>query len=105
MAWDDLTALVNVATRDTFGVAVVYTPAPSGPSEALTGIFDAPGQLVAMSGSVPVQTTSPVLDIVAADLTVMPAQGDSLTVGGNAYEVAQVEPDGNGMIKLYLLEV
>lgn len=105
MAWDSLAALVNEAARDTFGVTVVYTPAPSGPSQTLTGIFDAPGQLIATSGSVPVQTTAPMLDIVAADLTVTPAQGDSLTVGGNTYEVAQVEPDGNGMIKLYLLEV
>lgn len=104
MAWADLAAVANVGCRDVFGVAVTYSPA-AGMPVTIQAVFDAPGSLVTGNGLVPVQTTAPTLDVVESDLAAAPAQGDQVTIGAQTYEVAQVEPDGNGMTRLYLLEV
>lgn len=104
MAWADLADLVNVGVRDVFGVSATYTPA-AGPAHAIMAILDAPGTLVEVSGTVPVQTTTPTLDMREADLTpAVAAQGDTVTIGVTTYEVGHVEPDGNGMVRLYLVQ-
>lgn len=102
MAWTDLAAAANVGCRDVFGVSVTYSPAAGDPV-TITAIHDAPGTLVTL-GSVATQTTAHTLDVVESDLAAAPAAGDTVTIGAVTYEVAQVEPDGNGMSKLYLLE-
>jgi len=104
MAWADLTDLVNVACRDVFGIAATYTPAV-GLACAISGVLDAPGTVVEVSGTVPVQTTTPTLDVREADLTPLVAtQGDTVTIGAITYEVGHVEPDGNGMVRLFLVQ-
>lgn len=104
MGWGDLAELVNVSIRDVFGVAVTYTPAAGSP-QSITAIFDAAGTTVDVSAGVPVQTTAPMLDMRDADLATTAAQGDTVTIGATTYEVAHVEPDGNGMTRCYLLAV
>jgi hypothetical protein len=103
MAWANLADLAIKATRHVFGVPIVYTPALTGLPSAITAPFDEAAKRVVQQGDTWIEATCPLLTVRLADLPVMPAQHDAVTVAGHAYEVSSVEPDGQGCAKLYLL--
>lgn len=84
-----------------FGQAVTYTPAGSSPA-AVTAIFDASYQLVALGGDVEIDAVGPVLSVRLSDFAAPPAQGDAATVGSASYVVRSVHPDGQGGALLLL---
>ena len=99
--WADYADLSIKATRDTFGVAVTYTP-QGLPAESITAVYDAAHAAVELQAGVAVSSQRPVLDVRLADLTVAPRIGDTLTVASIAYEVTDVQLTGNGSAKLVL---
>lgn len=86
------------------GEMVIYHPA-DGPDVALAGIFTAAHAVVARGGFdggvstvTPVLTLPPVHHLPVADLVA----GDEVTCRAVLYRVADVQPDGSGMIRLIL---
>lgn len=100
---DTLQGIVHRPTVRIWGQPATYTPQSTGVAESITAIYDAAAVSVQMQGEVPVQSVGPRLDVVLADLTVTPAQGDTVTVASLSWEVARVELDGHGAAKLALL--
>jgi hypothetical protein len=99
-ALDGLTRVV----RDTFPAEVVYAHS-AGPVVALTAVFDEAHVVQDVEGDRGVSTTRPVLTVRRADLSLAPRPGDTLSVDGRSWRVAEVQPDGGGMSKLLLTEV
>ncbi len=105
MGWDELEDLVNVATRDTFGRAVTYTPLAGSPQQ-LTGIFTPEMQ----SASPNFDTSFPQLELVESDLEgagITPnPEGDvvAFVVRGvtRTYRVAEVVRADGGTVLLRL---
>lgn len=97
MAWA-LASVANIACRNTFGESVVVA------GQSVRAIFDQAYQEVVLQGGAPIASTQPVLDVVLADLTGTPVQGDLVTISetGVVYKVAKVQPDGEGTAKLFL---
>lgn len=107
MAWTDALDAMITTVRDTFPSSVLYTPEGSSTTYTLTGVFDEAykGTELDRDYNVPVETTRPTLTIRLADLPVTPHVRDVLTVNSTTYEVSNVQPDGSGMSRLYLVEV
>ena len=72
--------------------------------QPLAGVFDAAGALVAIGDAGVLQrTTTPQLGIRLSDYPVgVPDRTTTITVAGAAYQVADVEPDGQGGAVLML---
>ena len=110
MGWRDLVANVQGTAARTFPEEVLYTP--QGLSEiAITGVFREPFVASNPGGDMQVSSTQPTLDVVLADLPQAPSAlpeglGDRLVVSrlGTRFRVVEIEPDGEGMAKLYLHE-
>ena len=85
---------------DTFGQPVIYTGA-GRPPVSIHGIFTAAHAEVAR-GAGSVATTVPVLTLGEATLQFTPRAGDTVTVSGQPYRVADPQPDGSGLIRLIL---
>ena len=80
-------------------------PASTGTPESITAVFDAAYVAVELQAEVPIATTRPMLRLRSADLTVTPAQGDTVSIDGVTYEVNDVQPDSSGMHRLMLYRV
>jgi len=95
VAWSDLADLALTATRDTFGVTVTYER--GGVSSEIAAPFDARGGTITLSDGTEMEIASPTLGVRLSDLPSGKAmQGDTWTVGGRIYRVAEVMPDGHG---------
>ena len=109
-----LAALANKATRECFGVrrdddgndiVCTFTPYAGntpGTAEPFTPIFDDAVTVIKYDGEQQIETTMPVADVVIADLSRAPQQGDRIAIGAVAYKVYKVEPTGNGTCKCFL---
>lgn len=102
MTWATLADRAITACRDLYGTSVTYTPVSTGVDESIAGILDESWESVDAGGEVPQNALLPVLDLRLADLSVAPAQGDSLVVDGVSYSVIDVQIDGQGGCKLPL---
>lgn len=89
-------SLANVACRTIFGEAATVG------GTTCRAVFDQAYQEVVLQGEVPIASTSPVLDVVLADLPSVPVQGDVVVVDSGTWEVSRVVPDGQGNAKLFL---
>lgn len=99
--WSETADLALVATRDVFGVPVVYER--EAVSAEIDAIYSAPGTVRTLPSGVQVETTDPILAVRFADLTSfgqIAKQGDRFSVAGQHYRVARVIPDGNGGAEL-----
>ena len=99
-----LQAAVNRSAMATWGQPATYTPASTGTPVGITAVFDSAFVAVETGGEVPVSTVAPVLLVRLADLPADPEQGDAVTVGGGDYEVADVQPDSSGTVRLRLMQ-
>lgn len=87
---EDLTPLFDITTgfavTATVGVATFPVIFDNGYQSALSGL---------------VESTGPVCQAMSADVTSV-VQGTSISIGGTAYLVAGVQPDGTGVTTLTL---
>ena len=83
-----------------FGAVGVFTPA-GGEGVAVAGIFDA-AHREAVQAEAGVSTSAPAFTVFATDLPAGAAQGDALEVEGRRWRVADMEPDGTGLVRLVL---
>lgn len=108
MGWRDLVANVQNTSARTFPEPVLYTP--EGLTEiAINGIFREPHVATDLSNAVEVSSEQPTLDVVLADLPQDPSSkpnslGDRVVISrlSSRYRVIDVQPDGEGMAKLFL---
>ena len=105
MAWDSIADLATVACRDLYGSTATYTPISTGVAETLVAVLDRLPESVPVPGDDALSTQLPRLDVRLADLTVAPARGDTVAVGGSTWEVHDVRLDGRGSALLGLVEV
>ena len=104
MGWSTTADAATVACRDTYGTTVTYAP-PAGAPASITAILDEAHESITLdAGGTPVTTTRPVLDVRLADLAVVPVRGGSVVSAGTTYEVTDVQIDGQGGARLYLVE-
>lgn len=104
MGWA-LADLANVATRNTFGQSVTYTP-QVGSAFAFTAIRDELHLQERVGQSKINESTTEIrLAVRLVDMDTQPTQGDTLNTGGVDYEVRDVQPDGQGGATLLLIEV
>lgn len=98
----DFDSTLLAASQTAFGEPVTYTAAGGAPL-ALTGVFLAAYKDVTFSEGAAVTTVRPVLDMrLSAFGAIAPAQGDRVTVRGAVYNVADLQPDGIGGVRLIL---
>jgi len=83
-----------------FGEAATFTPA-GGSSSAITVIFDNAYEAVDTGGGVSFAVRQPRVTARTADLPGV-SEGDTLTIGGTAYVIRIVMPDGTGITELML---
>lgn len=108
MAFADLVATVDHATRDHLGgVAVVYTPTVGSPAPhavTVTGLFDANFVLLlAAEGDAGVEQRGPAVFLRTAELPSNPDDDDPIiTIDGQDYAVRERQRDGLGGIRLLL---
>jgi hypothetical protein len=98
-------ARANRAVQRTFGVSVLYTLVPEGLALSIVAPFNANYALVDTTGEVPVSTTGPVVSVCIADLPRAPKPEDTCVIGGQAYKVIDVQPNGSGITPCILHEV
>jgi hypothetical protein len=89
---------------DDFGVEAVYTPAGGAAGPTFCGLFDAPTISVAVGDEAETLDARATFFCRAADLPegAEGGAGDTITLGDATYEVAAIEPDGQGMTLLRL---
>ena len=107
MSWAGALDRAIKVVRDTFPATASYTPESGITTYTLTGVFDEAykGTELDSDLGVPVETTRPVLTIRLADLAVTPHVRDAVVVNSTSYTVSNVQVDGSGMARLYLVEV
>lgn len=105
MSRSALTSLVNRACTSTagWGETTVFRP-NLGTQETINAVFDSAHEMVTLSDGIPISSMRPVVDYTTADLTVQPAVGEQITVGGITYKITDLQPDGDGMVKAILLK-
>jgi len=97
-----LADLAQQAALATFGEPV--TLVIDGNPLPVVGIFVAAHEAVEFAGDAAVSTVRPLLTVQAEALPTLPVEGDEAEIRGNRYVVADVRPDGFGMVKLFLQE-
>lgn len=83
-----------------FGETATFTPS-GGAGVSVTGILDNDYEAVDAGGSVSFAVTRPRFVCRSSDIPAA-ADGDTLTIGGVAYTIRVVMPDGTGMTELML---
>jgi hypothetical protein len=88
--------------QSALGETVTYTP-QGGSAVSLQGIFTADYYAALEGGELQVASTKPAVSFPVSSVP-NAAPGDSVTAQGTDYEVAEVQPDGMGMVALILHE-
>jgi len=103
--WNSLIDGLNQACKDTFSNRESYTyKYRDGSSTPIKGIFDKNYISVDPDSGATISANTPVLGIVASDLSRKPYEGDSVLIDSVEYMVMEQQPDSEGMIKLILRE-
>lgn len=100
-------AVEDAADWDVFLDGDVFAAAATWTRPAMAGVtvrgIRAEAHAVAAGGDFPgVSTTAPVFTTAAAELPADAAQGDTLTIDGAPWRVADLQPDGAGMVRVIL---
>ena len=100
--WSEAVDGLLGACRDTFGIPVRYNPSDGDPIDTI-GIFDAAHEAVEIdTAGVAVSNRRPVLDFRCKDLGIEPEAGEIVEVNDSTYQVIDVQPDGQGGVRLIL---
>lgn len=86
------------ATAD-FAKTATYTPAV-GDAKPIPVVFDAPFSLTSVQG-IEYQSDKPAATCKTSDVS-SAGEGDTLTIDGTVYKIAEVQPDGTGLSRLIL---
>lgn len=96
---------------DKLSEPVIYHPVVSAPGQGpipnMRGIFDARHEVVDLDGEgMEISSTAPVLGIREVEYPAGHSikQGDQFTVRGQEYDVFDLQPDGQGGLKIRLKE-
>jgi hypothetical protein len=111
----NFTTQVYIPTQDIFGRTITVTPLvsqPNAPAYAARGIYSTtPTDVEAEDGSI-FSDTRTILDIVEAEFTVLPLQGDRIYIGPDSglpevgtFLVTDVDSNGGGETTLSLQRV
>lgn len=91
---------------------VIWTSAEPGAQPlTITAIFDNGFRALMVEGGdggmAPdhITASTPILGVQLSQFPTPPMQGDTVTVGGQVYQVNEVQPDGKGGAHLQLIEV
>ena len=104
-AWDAMTAGVQRAGLVAFANPSLVSYTPAGlPALELQGIFRAASQEIDPGSGLAISSTQPELHVRRAHLPAQPTQQDRCTINGTNYRVTDVQPDGEGMLRLRLLK-
>jgi hypothetical protein len=88
---------------EVFGEAASYTGGSPPATVAITGIFTNAHAVAAPLGDWPgVSTLAPLFTCRAAAQPAGAGEGDTLTLGGTAWTVRGIQPDGTGLARLIL---
>ncbi|MCX8016528.1 MAG: hypothetical protein N2690_01300 [Rhodocyclaceae bacterium] len=104
-----MAALAQLAQRA--ALAVWGEPAQLRPAtapaavHALRGVFTDAYELMELIGDVGVASVRPALLVRQQDLPLQPQPGDEIEVRARRWRIAQLQPDGYGMLRLLLQEV
>lgn len=86
---------------DDFAVEAVYTP-KAGEAYTIKGYFDREFKDVNPGGEIAVISNTPRFRTAEKSLKAAPGPGDRLTVNNVVYSIKEPQPDGTGIIDLYL---
>jgi hypothetical protein len=102
MAWTDLINVLDTACLATFGVPATFTPQDASGAQQITGIIRTPAMGEdTIPGSI--QGVAVVRFFVRfSKITPAPQHGDTVTLNGITYVVAEVDVDVNGDAVLHL---
>ncbi len=105
MAIEDAADLALFFDPDVFGEVVGYVLAAGGGFD-VAGIYT-DAHTTAAGGEFPgVSTITPVLTLAAASLPAGAGQGDQVSrADGSLFRVADIQPDGSGLVRLILERV
>lgn len=101
--WPDLANRIQLAGQASLGESAVYAPAAGG-SFSVRIQFRSAHEEIILEDGVPVSTVRTLAQVHLADFPAEPVQGDGLTARGTDYEVADIQPDGEGDAQLVLHE-
>lgn len=114
MGWRELVALTQGTAVRTFSDGAeqerfTYTAAGFSPV-AVSGVFRDPHVYVDTRTTVQVSTDQPTLDVRLVDLPRAPRRDDVVTAlasrfAGRSWRVVDAQGDGEGMFKLFLVQV
>ena len=110
--WNNLLTQVNRSCFSMFGVPVIYTPSLETRMElggipiTIEGVFDERRETVSLmgAGGLDAVIPRPVVEIQLSELGIEPMAGDEVTVGGVSYRVQEVQPTGNSLAILVLVQ-
>ena len=90
-----------------FGEEIQIRPR-DGRAYTIIGIFDEAHAVIENSGEVAHETVKPVVSIATRDLRnanrATPKRGDTFTIRGKQYAVAEVMPDGHAEVRFVLAQ-
>lgn len=104
MNWTRLQSLVQRQALSVFGEPATYTPVGSSSPLEIRVTFDSLYQSVDPETRVAIEMEDPHVGVKLSDLSQDPRHSDVIAVRGKVYKVRRIEPDGQGMAKLFLEE-
>jgi hypothetical protein len=99
MSFRDIEQSIVSQTIDILGRDITYTPITGDPVE-IKGLFD--NAYVEIDGMMSLKA---ILRIDLADLALLPAKGDEVTIASTDYAVTESREDGHGGTTLILMKV
>ena len=98
--------LVDIFTSDDFNVPAIFTPQnPAGTPENVEVIFNAEFEEADPEGPGSVATDRPNISVNDGAFSAKPKQDDHFLIKGILYSVFQSQPDGTGLLLIFLNEI
>lgn len=109
--WDRLVDRAMTKIVRAFGQEITFAsgaPVPFGETApdpvTVRAVFDAAHKEIDTSGPVPINTVAPMIELPANALPWALGEGDTATIDGVVYTIAEVRPDGAGNIRCIVRE-
>lgn len=86
-----------------FGEVAIYFP-KSGPNYNINTIFEEAYQDVNLNGEIDISSTHPMAWVYDVNIVGGPHKGDQIQIRGNMYTIKDNQPDGVGVMALWLFK-